>query len=434
MVRWPFRIRGSWCLLVGVLLASCGSQERRQPAIGEVYAGPLQLNIRKELAAKSPVTATVTHGERLEVLETRRRFLKVRTASGVEGWAESSQLLAPRQMDELRRTAEQSARLPNQGNATVFEALNVHTEPNRQAPSFYQIAEKETVQIIGHRLMPRVQPAPSLSLPPPVTATANTRRKSVKKSSKESRVPPPPMPPAPPLPKNWLDLSQSAPPEPDETPTPKPDPKPAVPAKDDKALLTDDWSLIRTKDGKAGWVLMSKLILSIPDEVAQYAEGRRITSYFALGDNSSDGQVKKNWLWTTIGKEHQPYDYDNFRVFVWSTRHKRYETAYFEKNLRGYYPTEVRSSGSQQGKDRVDESTFSVIVEDNDGKLIRKTYAFASYHVRMIAREPYTPGETPVGSLSAIAQVQPPPKPEESISDKTRKKLQSISEKLIGKH
>ena len=64
----------------------------------------------------------------------------------------------------------------------------------------------------------------------------------------------------------------------------------------------DDWSLVRTPDGKAGWVLTRPLSMAIPDEVAQYAEGHRITSYFALGQVHDDDVVKNNWLWTTITK------------------------------------------------------------------------------------------------------------------------------------
>ena len=78
--------------------------------------------------------------------------------------------------------------------------------------------------------------------------------------------------------------------------------------------------------------------MAIPDEVAQYAEGKRIVSYFPLGE-TQDGEEKKNiWLWTTTTDSREPYDFDSFRVFVWSLRRHRYETAYIERNLKGYSP------------------------------------------------------------------------------------------------
>ena len=50
----------------------------------------------------------------------------------------------------------------------------------------------------------------------------------------------------------------------------------------------EDWNLVRTKDGKAGWVLSRMLVMAIPDEVAQYSEGARITSLFPSREPSED--------------------------------------------------------------------------------------------------------------------------------------------------
>ena len=73
--------------------------------------------------------------------------------------------------------------------------------------------------------------------------------------------------------------------------------------------------------------------MAIPDDVAQYAEGHRITSYFALSDVRDGDAVKHNWLWTTIASGDHPYDFDSFRVFTWSLRRHRYETAYIQRNV-----------------------------------------------------------------------------------------------------
>jgi hypothetical protein len=157
----------------------------------------------------------------------------------------------------------------------------------------------------------------------------------------------------------------------------------------------EDWSLVRTADGKAGWVLFRLLYMAIPDEVAQYAEGHRITSYFSLGEVHDGGAVKHNWLWTTIAQGMEPYEFDSFRVFVWSQRRHRYETAYIERNLRGYYPAEVHS---QQGE----PPSFSLIIEDKDGTRSKRTYAFQGYRIRMIASAPWNPpDEFPERNASA---------------------------------
>jgi len=153
----------------------------------------------------------------------------------------------------------------------------------------------------------------------------------------------------------------------------------------------EDWSLVRTKDGKAGWVLTRNLHFSIPDEVAQYAEGHRITSYFSLGEVRDGDEVKHNWLWTTIAKGGEPYQFDSFRVFVWSRRRHRYETAYIERNLRGYYPTLVHPVTLSSRRGHYESPGFSVIVEDKDGVRQRRTYAFQGYRVGLISKKPYLP-------------------------------------------
>ena len=103
--------------------------------------------------------------------------------------------------------------------------------------------------------------------------------------------------------------------------------------------MLEDWSLVRTKDKRAGWVVTRNLVMAIPDEVAQYSEGARITSYFALADVQDGDQIKHHWLWTTSRDTGRPYDFDSFRIFTYVLRKHRYETAYIERRVEGFYPS-----------------------------------------------------------------------------------------------
>jgi hypothetical protein len=348
---------------LALLLGACSPETPKPPpAIGEAFAGPATLNIRRDLALHAPVVATVAHGERLEIVEWRRRFARVRTSAGVEGWADGNQFLRPEQMERLRELAASARRMPSHGRATVNDPLNVHTEPHRQAPSFYQIHEGDSVEVIRHATFPRTafqsaRPAP----PPPPKRTPRRKKKKA-----EFEPPPMPAPPAPPV--NWIELSRS--------PFPKPPP----------VVRSDDWTLVRIPDGRAGWVLTRPLIMSIPDEVAQYAEGHRITSYFSLGEVAYRGETRHHWLWTTLSTGLVPYQFDSFRVFAWSQRRKRYETAYIERNLRGYFP--VRILPPEGGEAR---SSFSLVVQNKDGTYTERTYAFRGHHVRLIGKAPWQP-------------------------------------------
>jgi hypothetical protein len=362
-------------VLFVAFLVSCSPPQSETHSIGAAYVGPATLPLRQELTPKATVSATVKHGEKLEILEYKRRFVKVRTAQGAEGWTDNRQLLTPEQMAGLRRMAESASQYPSQGSATVFEPLNIHTEPNRSSPSFWQIPETARVDVIGHKLSPRAA-APQAAGPVAPIQPRTPRRKSKDKAG-QSKLAPPPAPAAPKPPDNWLELSV---PREDNSEEVKPGAGKGA-QKTAEPVPVDDWDLVRTKDGKVGWVLMRALNLAIPDEVAQYAEGHRITSYFALGHFAGGDSSKNDWLWTTITKGQEPYEFDSFRVFVWSRKHNRYETAYIERKVVGHFPIEVDNSGAVP--------RFSLILDGEGGQLFRKTYTFEGYRVRLVSKAPY---------------------------------------------
>jgi len=387
-----------FAILAVLFLASCGSGKPQQPSTGAAYAGPATLILRRDLASKAPTVGSVRHGEKLEVIETRRRFVKVRTPEGVEGWTDSNLLLTPQQMGDLQRLAERAAKFPSQGTATVYEPLNMHTEPARQSASFFQISEAAPVEVIAHRVAPRVAQSTALR-PAPVVRRAARRTKGKDSRQANSLLPPPPSPRPP---ANWEVISR-----PRAADLPGYAAKPVAPA----ASAVDDWDLVRTRDGKAGWVLSRMLTMSIPDDVAQYAEGHRITAYASLGEvqDKNLNQVKHNWLWTTSSGGAQPYEFDSFRVFVWSTSRHRYETAYIERNVKGFYPVDAESIPGEDGKG------FSLVLEEKDGKRYKKTYAFTGYHVRMISKVPYeAPPELPEVRAASGFAPEPEPAPAES--------------------
>jgi hypothetical protein len=381
-------------------LAACKQEAPRTPTIGEAFAGPIALNLREDVAPGSKTVATLKHGDRVEILQTRRRFVKVRTEKGVEGWTDNRQLMTPEQMKELSDFSERSATLPSQGSATVFGTLNMHAEPSRQSPSFYQIAEGLPVEVIGHRISPRVAPAPP---PPPRIAKPVQPAKKKKAEKAELTIPLPPKGPSPKPPENWLELSKTRAVE--EEPAPKETavekaPEPAAP----KAM--DDWSLVRTKDRKAGWVLTRMLTMTIPDDVAQYAEGHRITSYFSLG-KVQDGELQKNhWLWTTSIGGAQPYEFDSFRVFIWALKRHRYETVYIQRKVKGFYPVEVKSG---------ENPSFTLILEGDDGKLYRQAYAFEGYRVRLTGKSLLENPSEPSKAGTLTTTQAPPPAPNATV-------------------
>jgi hypothetical protein len=373
-----------------ILLAGCKSEPARPPAVAEAYAGPATLNLRQDIALQSPVVATVPHGEPLEILQRRRRFVRVRTARHAEGWTEERLLLTPEEVANLRLLSEHTKSAPSQGVATTYETINIHTAPDRQSPSFLQVKEGEKVDVIGRRVAPRVASTPPRPPPP----AAPTRTKKSKKA--KLVVPPPPMPLGPKPPSDWIELSKLG-----ATPAPASEPQP---------VPMDDWSLVRNAAGQSGWVLTRRLTMAIPDEVAQYAEGRRITSYFPLGETHDGKVVKPTWLWTTVEHGLQPHDFDSFRVFVWSLRHHRYETGHIERNLKGFFPVLTHPVDLPKAKTTAKVPGFSIVIEKKDGARYRRSYAFVENRVRLSGEERVETAPAMIARESnpSIAAVTPP--------------------------
>jgi hypothetical protein len=362
--------------------------------VGQAYVGPASVILRKEITLKSPTVAIVHFGDKVDIIGTKRKFVRVRTRSGAEGWLDDYMLLGESDMDQIKAQSAAARHYPSQGVATsTYDVMNVRAQPNRLSPSYIQIKEGEKFDVLEHRL---VAVSPSLVRKSLVQGASKTAKKNKKPS--KNKIPPPPAPAPPSLPPDWRELSKQGE---DAVADRAEDPPPATPE--------EDWSLIRTSSGQSGWVLTRRLYMAIPDEVAQYAEGRRITSYFKLGKVVDGDRVKDIWLWTT-SSANQPYDFDGYRVFVWSLRHHRYETALIQRRLQGYFPTVVDSAAG----------TFSVCIAKEDGQRYRRQYQIVDRTVKFAGEKPCETSQPAPNTISA----QKPE--EEGTLDKLKGKLKSI--------
>jgi hypothetical protein len=359
-----------------VIIAGCSKGPPKAAVIGEAFVGPAILKIRSDFPLQSSTVATVRHGDRLAILQVRRKFLRVRTPNGAEGWTDERQLLAASDMQALRELAGRAAGMPSQGVATTYATLNIHTQPALSSPSFLQLKEKEHIEVLRSVIFPRNEAPPRTPLIPRAPKKVPPKKKEKKKDTKFP-LPPPPKPPGPPA--DWLELSKS---DSGEEEIDKED------APEKPAPKMDAWSLVRTPQGQSGWVLTRLLSMAIPDEVAQYAEGRRIVSYFPLGETQDGEEKKKIWLWTTTTDSRQPWDFDSFRVFTWSIRRHRYETAHIERNLKGYSPVLLKDVGVTSRGESIKYPGFSVCMEKKDGQRVRREYVLMGNSVRFSSELP----------------------------------------------
>src|SRR5208337_2600638 len=150
--------------------------------------------------------------------------------------------------------------------------------------------------------------------------------------------------------------------------------------------VMEDWYLVRNSSGQAGWVLMRMIDLDVPLDVAQYAEGQRIVGYFVLNtvQETIDDQPREEPQYLVLlnqPKDGLPYDYNQIRVFTRNRNKHRYETAYRERNLEGYFPVKT---GHQVFDKEGDLPTFTIRKKNDDGQLVDVTYKMNGPIVRRV--------------------------------------------------
>ena len=101
-------------------LSSACAVETETASRESAFVARTMIEIIKELDPEAPVVATLKLGTPVDIVARRRRFVKLRTESGVEGWTQESKLITPevRQLMEQLRRANRTR--PRPGSGTRF--------------------------------------------------------------------------------------------------------------------------------------------------------------------------------------------------------------------------------------------------------------------------------------------------------------------------
>ena len=181
-----------------------------------MYVSAPETSLRDRVATMYNKIGTVHNGDRLEVLEKQRRFLRVRTDSGQEGWIEERSLVSQEVYDAFQKLVQDSTGQPVQAHGTTRAELNMHDTPSREAEHLYQLKDGEKVDILKRATAPKVPPkaptatqtgksnaAQSIAQTTPVANPAN-QTPAARPASATQNPPPPPAKPgqrAPPRPR-----------------------------------------------------------------------------------------------------------------------------------------------------------------------------------------------------------------------------------------
>lgn len=318
----PLRMR----LLAGALalsmsLGACGRGHHR--VLEVAYISAPQANLRDQVAAIYNRVGTVKNGERVEIVDREKRFARIRTATGIEGWVEQRYLVDQKTFDGLQKLTQENQNAPVQAPGILRNETNLHITPGRETEHLYQLVSGARVAILKRAV------AEKQTGPTPVRPIAT------KPGAKASAGP-----------------------------------------------VLEDWLLVRDDQSRVGWVLSRMVDVDAPLDIAQYAEGQRFVAFFALNEvRDGDKQVRQYLCVLTEPHDGSSYDYDQIRVFTWNTRKHRYETAYREHNLDGVLPVTV----TQEAFDK--EGTLPVFilrVHDQDGNVVERKYKLNTPIVRRV--------------------------------------------------
>ncbi|HTT22506.1 MAG TPA: SH3 domain-containing protein, partial [Candidatus Sulfotelmatobacter sp.] len=111
----PGPLRISWLstvLALAVTLGACG--RGRHHVLEVAYVSAPQATLRDQVAAIYNRIGTVKNGERVEIIDREKRFARVRTASGIEGWVEQRYLVDQKTFDGLQKLAQENQNAPVQ--------------------------------------------------------------------------------------------------------------------------------------------------------------------------------------------------------------------------------------------------------------------------------------------------------------------------------
>lgn len=309
------------CLASAMSLMGCHRGTGRVLEIA--YVSAVQANLRDHVAAVYEKAGVVKNGERVEVLDHDRRFVKVRTATGAMGWIEQRYLVGQDVYGQIQKLTADNLNDPVQAQGVTRNDTNLHVEPGRDTEHLYQISAGEKLGLLKRGTAEK----PGAVAPPP---KASAQRKAQ-----------------------------------DKQPVP----------------VIEDWWLVRDSHNRVGWVLSRMVDVDVPLDVAQYAEGQRIVAFFVL-DRVQDGDKKVPQYLTVLSepKDGMPFDFNQIRVFTWNVRRHRYETAYRER-MEGVLPVTVAQENfNKEGTLPV----FVIRVQGDNGKVIERKYKLNTPMVRRV--------------------------------------------------
>ena len=129
----------AWTVLI--LLLDCLYVVRLLPGTGIACSKSRMFRLRRQrlrdqVAAIYNRVGNVKNGERVEIIDREKRFARVRTASGIEGWIEQRFLVDQKTYDGLQKLTHDNQNDPVQAPGVCETTPTCMSAPGRETDHF----------------------------------------------------------------------------------------------------------------------------------------------------------------------------------------------------------------------------------------------------------------------------------------------------------
>lgn len=307
-------------------LGACWLFWPHRAVLGVSYVNGRNATLWSTTAQVREATATLSFGDRLEILDRDGNFAEVRTAKGQDGWVDMRSLVRSEEWDQAMALLAKAKQMPVEARGHTKVVGNLRTEPRRQADRVLQLSRDVPVEMLERQAAD-------------VPAVRNND-----------------------------DAEEN----------------------EDVEPRKEDWWLVRAKpqgQGEiAGWVLGRFLEVDLPSPLPDYVSGAGIhpIAWFVLGQlpDSTGGVVPEYLVLGTHGTEGLDCDFTILRVYTPLSKRPGYGTAYVESNVCGHLPLTLTVATPPN-----DEALFQFRATDSAGRTAERKYVARATTVRRVKDE-----------------------------------------------
>jgi hypothetical protein len=286
-------------LLTLVTLLAWVFRPQHEP-LGFAYVSERNITLWSTVAQVREPLATLHYGDKVEVLNRRNENVKVRTAAGVAGWVDGRVLMEPGIWQRSIELLAQARAIPLQARGRTKVSTNLRIAPGRTAPRLYHFGRGVPVEIVGRSVAEREPAADEKEAPG-----------EPQENKKE----------------DWFLIRAMALGAPGDATT--------------RAGMAVESQMSEQPVPIAGWAVARFVELDLPDAIREGITGAnmRPLAWFELNRVPDPSGAKPQYLVAGAhGEEGQPCDITTLRVYTWSEKRSRYETAFIESDLCGALP------------------------------------------------------------------------------------------------